>query len=507
MLTRVAYGRARFTLPGLTADARGVVSGRQLALRLSSVDRATSFLRILSAGGCPDEVWAGMRMVYARAAGGIRELVVLVPHTSTEVSDGIARAARMASGQAYTGTSRHFVQYRDRNAPFGYDAESLASDPADFVFYALDRTDACRLEGELAPDRFILRMQPRRNDQDTGASRTRNPFASREGSRFYLTVRRGLGPTLAEYLFRAGVRSEAVVCDPETESPFNPVSPFWLFRLHEPPPRLHGLLQSTPGLRLYRPVLDNVAVALGFSHPLNLEGCRAALPRSQFVLFPPPPEKVILFPSVPEFASLGVLVRIAVPSADDHAPLSVASRPAEEIEVPLRLRASSSGGARAVATLIPWTRVSWLRRICYALPATALGGYRVALLEAGVLVVAPDRLEGIPFGQLLEEAAPGVLVPVGARFHPAVSPELIRERLGPKGNAVWVFPSLGASPLAVPDAGFQPLERRIVANVVPPDGSRAAPLVPMAPLREPAGAPEVENDPLGLLPVWGIGKQ
>ena len=77
-----------------------------------------------------------------------------------------------------------------------------------------------------------------------------------------------------------------------------------------------------------------------------------------------------------------------------------------------------------MAALIPWNRVPWLQRLCYAMPTSALRNVRVAPLERGVLVRASDVLEGFPFGTLFEQAAPDVLVPVGMRVVPAVSPAL-----------------------------------------------------------------------------------
>src|SRR4029077_9533067 len=93
-----------------------------------------------------------------------------------------------------------------------------------------------------------------------------------------------------------------------------------------------------------------------------------------------------------------------------------------------------------VAALVPWARVPWLQRLLYALPPTVLRAHRVALLERGVLLRATDALEGIPFGTLLEAAAPDVLVPLGTRLRPAVSRELIAQRLGATGGALVIFP-------------------------------------------------------------------
>src|SRR4029078_8862424 len=100
-------------------------------------------------------------------------------------------------------------------------------------------------------------------------------------------------------------------------------------------------------------------------------------------------------------------------------------KPRPDLALALRLEPGGVASGPTVAALIPWNRVPWLQRLCYALPTSALRNYRVAPLERGVLVRANEVLEGIPFGTLFELAAPDVLVPVGMRVTPAVSPSLL----------------------------------------------------------------------------------
>src|SRR5262249_54415060 len=150
-----------------------------------------------------------------------------------------------------------------------------------------------------------------------------------------------------------------------------------------------------------------------------------------------------------------------------------------------------------VAALIPWNRVPWLQRLCYALPTSALRNYRVALLEHGVLIRAGEMLEGIPFGTLFKLAAPDVLVPVGTRLVPAVSPSLLVERLGAVGGATVVFPERTAAPFLVPADALVPLELRVVGALTPPPPERLA-----HGHEEPlADRVEIENRPMGPMPL------
>ena len=132
--------------------------------------------------------------------------------------------------------------------------------------------------------------------------------------------------------------------------------------------------------------------------------------------------------------------------------------------VPLRLEPVGEGPPRPRAVLVPWAQSGWLRRLLFALPASALRSYRVAFLEVGVLVLAGERMEGFPFGQLLEELIPGALVPVGTRLRPALSPDLLAERLGISEGSLCVFPALEAPPFRVARESFELLERRALAR-------------------------------------------
>jgi hypothetical protein len=150
----------------------------------------------------------------------------------------------------------------------------------------------------------------------------------------------------------------------------------------------------------------------------------------------------------PNFVALGDLVRIR-PAASEEPRSTGVPAATDPLVVPLRLEAVTEGPPRPRAVLVPWAQSGWFRRLLFALPASSLRSYRVAFLEMGVLVLASDRMEGIPFGQLLEELIPGALVPVGARLRPALSPDLLAERLGISEGSLCVFPALGAPPFRV----------------------------------------------------------
>jgi hypothetical protein len=505
MLSPVGFGQARLTLPGLVPDARGVVTGRELVARFPTLDRLIWFLRLLSAERAPDELWLGLRVLQARSALGLREVLALMPNPPGQAADLVARAARSAGGQCFTGSGRHYVQYRDGRAPFGYDTGEISHEPADVTLYATDSTAPYRVAGELSFERLLFGLEPRRRP---GRLEALVPVG--EGTAIYLTARRGLGARVIEHLFRAGVRAEASLCEPERPSAFGVATAFWLIRIEELPPRLVPLVARTPGVVPYTPVLDNVLVATGYAHPIHLEACRAVLSGERLLLFGPPPAGITVLPAAPAFAAVGDLVPLRAPPVLDAPVVAVQTSAPPPFEVPLRLEPAPSLYPRAVAAWVPWSQASWLRRLCYALPPAALRGHRVALLEPALLVLGPGpgglgELGGLPFGQLLDEAGPGILVPVGMRLTPLVSPRQLAERLGVTEGTYLVFPAPRAAPVRVVGAQIESLERHILAQ------ARIDPMRPASARRMAAPAdetvpPDVVHDPLGPWPLWGLRK-
>lgn len=493
MLERVAVGQVRFNLPGLTLDGRGVAAGRQMAVRFGAVDRLVSFLRILSSEQSLDDVPGGLRILFVRSGAGLREVVTLMALPSTGWGDAAARAARSAHGEAYTGGGRHLVLWRDSTAPLGWDLSAPPTEAGDVVLHGLDGASPCDIESELSLQKLLLRLEPQRDPS------VREP----PGDELYLTVRRGLGPTVAAYMMRSGVRAAAALVDAGTgEGAFGRGRSVWLLRLAGAPRRMSGLLAATPGFELFVPAGAHVAVAYGYRHPIHLDACQSVFPADQMVFFTAHGAPLVVAP-MPPLAPVQDIVEIKAPSLVDPRLVGLKASVPPPLSVPLQLVAGKAGRARVCAALLPWSQASWLRRVCYALPGTTLAGHRVALLERGLLVLSPADLAGLPFGTLLEEAAPSVLVPAGHKITPAVAPDLLAARTGATGGAFVVFPGAGEPPFRVPGAALVPLERHLLAELDIAAESSSERIVVTA--TEPVPI-DIENEHLGPMPLWGVGR-
>ena len=504
MLERVGVGQARFTVPGLAADNRGAVMGRQMVVRFSTLDRLVTFLRLWSGEQALDDVQPGLRLLQARTPGGPRDALAKFSVVSSSLVEPIVRAARLAGGQCFTGAGKHFVQVRDAQAPLGYDVATLepAADDVDLVLYGADRAWSYAIERELPFETLLLQLELQRGGDD---------HAQTPRDAFYLAVRRGLGPMVIDYLHRAQRRHPAfriavALCEARADSALLREPPVWLMKLSETPPRLLGMLSSTPGLTLFTPVADNVAVATGYRHPIHLGACRQALPTERLFMFSPEPRGVSVVEPAPVFLPIGDLVRLGGRGASLQPSPAVegrAFRPAttDALALPLRIEPAPVAAWRATAALVPWQQVAWLRSLCYALPASALRNYRVAVLERGVLVIAPDALSGFPFGQLFHAPGQGLLVPLGWELRPRVSPVELASSAGATGGTWVVFPGPDAPPFRVPAESSGALQASALGEHPLADASVERGHVDPRPVATPV---EIENRPLGPMPLWGL---
>src|SRR6185312_1958165 len=237
-----------------------------------------------------------------------------------------------------------------------------------------------------------------------------------------------------------------------------------------------------------------------FRHPIHLESCRASFPSDRLHLFSP--RGVVEVAPLPALAAVEDLVRILPPASERAEPRAAAPGGRADLAVALRLE-PGGGPGRAVAALIPWTQAAWLQRLVYALPPSALRAYRVALLKRGILIRSAEGLEGMPFGTLLQLGAPEVLIPLGTRLVPAVSQAILSERLGAVGGAMVLFPGLGTAPLRILAEAIVPFERRLLAELEPAVANLEALGQRERPVEEPV---VIENEPLGPMPLWGLGR-
>src|SRR5580693_4755529 len=135
MLDRIALHQTRLRTPGLGLEGKGVALGAKGLVLLPSLDRLVAWLSVYTREHSLEDLMPSLQIQIVRSKLGTREITLSFAAESSDRMDRVAETARLVGGFTFTGTSRHFVQYRDAAAPFGYDAQQLLGSEAAIALY------------------------------------------------------------------------------------------------------------------------------------------------------------------------------------------------------------------------------------------------------------------------------------------------------------------------------------------------------------------------------------
>lgn len=447
MLQKVAIHQTRLRIPGVGVDARGVCMGARGLVLLSGLDRLVAFLAIYTHEVALTQVLISMKLELVRSPLGAREVAVSFDAISSDVMDRVAEVARLTGGFTFTGTSRHFVQYRDAAAPFGYDTVELLKSNAEFCLYHDTFSQAYGLERTLDLRQLVERL-----------SAEPNAMPRFDGGTAWVLAASALGPPLLRHLAALGIAASATLL-PAADRLGLGTDP-WLFRLESVPPRVRGLLTHTPGLSLFLEKTAGAAVAFGFEHPLALAAC-PVFRAGELVLFPGAnqPAVVLDLPSV--FAPVATLVEPRLPRVLPDAGVQVSTAGLPRVSTHVRLLPSVSSSRRIAAARLVGSETEQLRKLSYVVSPETLAETKIAATDVGVFLLAPERGQPIPLGALYAEAGERIYVPLGYELVPRLAPELLLGSMQiPEGHLLF-FHGDGTSS-ALPEAAFAPLAQALL---------------------------------------------
>lgn len=495
MLEQVALGQSRFMTPGVAPDPRGVALGRFGLIQFPTLEGVVSWLRLYSSEGSLDELLPSLQILRVRTPLQGRELLLRIPAASSYVMDAAARCAQLVGGATFTGTTKHFVKYRDERSPHGYDAAEITALPAGahLMLHSDDFSQSYAKEGEISFDKLLFRLSLKR----VPGARALDEEARKE---LVLVVERGLGEGVIRYLWRNQIEASVGLVRPQGQSAFDELgrsAQFLLLRVKELPERVLDLFYSTPGIDLFRPQGSNVAIQHGFDHVIDLGSCGTVFDVNRFYLFWGHDDRVDVIVGPLELSGIEHLTHLEIDIEGPDKRSNLVIDKIDPVSVSMRLGPALKPPTRVVGTLIAPEQANWIKRLVYLLPPSVLRGHRVAITDRGVLLVADGEIDVIPLGNLLVELAPGLLIPAGMELVPRVAPEVLAATLGHGAGVLTIFPPTG-EPFQIGDASLVPLERRALAKLEVED----ALVVPMS--HEPLGNPEVVNDPLGRFALWGF---
>ncbi len=487
MLDRIALHQTRLRTPGLALDAKGVALGAKGLVLLASVDRLVGLLAVCSRDRTLADLAPGLEMNVVRGALGTRAITFECAAESSDRMDRLAEAARLVGGVAFTGTTRHFVRYRDPTSPFGYDASEVVATDAALALYDDVSSQTYAIEQPVGLRSLLLQLMPRpdASPKDDAVPRI-------------LVAEPGLGPALVHYLVRSNVAGEVCVAEWPPESVLDD-APLrrWILRIPELPERMRPLLRTTPGIRCFVPAGTGVAVEAGYRHPVELRSCPLfdpdglVLNRGQG-----DPWQIAKLPPMGELTALArVELRAGGPAL---APALAPSGDAPSVRVALQLTASSKPWRRVTATWIRPAELPLLRRLAYALPRATMAGAEIALTDRGAVVRSAAGIDGIPIGTFFVEVQPNLYVPAGHDVTPAVMPEVLARAFRLTPSHV-LFVGFDGRPVAIEQTAFGPLEWSLLET--PPWDTPVAQTIANALNDE---AIELKAGPIGFMPLRGV---
>jgi hypothetical protein len=489
-LERAALHQTRFRTPGVSPDTRGVALGQKGALLFPSLDRVVAFFRAYGDDGSLDEILPSLSIRRVITPLRTRELLVLLAAESSYRMDRVAAVARLAGGLVFTGTSRHFVKYRDAASPLGYDVAELFDQAADAIVYHDAFRQVYTFEREIPFRELVLKLEPFRALPGEGRAAP---------TRLWVSAEIGIGHALVGYLFRWRVRARVALAEWPSQSAFDDVpTRLHVFDLEEAPSRVITLLRSLPGVHVFEPLGASFGVELGWKHPIALESCQSLFSGGALTLFRGDGKVTIVDP-VPPFAPVRSLVRstLALETASNVAQgLPLAGGPSA-MKLDLRLAATNAPWRNVVATIVPIAQREWLAKLLYVIPQRTLESLRIALTERAFYLLDAAGIEGVPLGRFYGEVAPRIYVPAGMTLVPAVMPAVLEDLVRDRGGGHVFFEPESPAPSVVSNEAFGPVSRRVLREI-------AGQVVHAeAPDRVDPPLPTLQYGPETRFPLWG----
>ncbi|MCL2723973.1 MAG: hypothetical protein FWD69_05990 [Polyangiaceae bacterium] len=453
MLERIALHQTRLRTPGLSLDGKGVALGGKGLVLLPSLDRLVAWLAVYTREHSLEDLMASLQIDVVKSRLDTREITLSFTAESSDRMDRIAETARLVGGFTFTGTSRHFVEYRDAAAPFGYDATELISTDATLVLYHDRFTQVYQADKSVELRSLLLRLMPHVD-----------PSTNDEDGPRIIVAEQGLGPALIHYFVRSRVDGEVSVGEWPPQSAFDdsPVRRY-VMRIPELPKRMRPLMAKTPGITTFLPVSPGAAVEIGYRHPVSLRACPVFDPNG-LVLLRGRGDDAWSLDKTPQMGDLRAFARVELRTATAVDTIDALHTDAPEpVRVPLRMAPSTAPPRNVTATWIALTELPLLRRIAYALARETILQTQIAITKKGVLLRSRGGIEAIPLGTFFVEIHPSLYTPAGYDITPAVAPEIVHRALGTSSSQV-VFIDTNARAIAVDETAFAPLEAALLES-------------------------------------------
>ncbi len=466
---------ASLTFPGLQADARNILVGKQgiiwLPTDIEEKKPDTVFNRLVQLLGALSQASDLPGQVRLRQQGKLGDALLFLTPTDPDASnlsafyDIASSAARLVNGRFYIGEGNAFVQYRDDNAPRGYDVPDFTPPKP------VERKQSVLLIAHWGSRQLEMKQFSEVSIVDFCLQVTPVPDVVQALPHLvYALVQPALYPILARYFRAHHLRyrlahlqreKEAHILFEITPRPGAPVG-------QAVPAFILDYLSRMPRVTLLLPALQTgnrqILLEWGCRFPLHLPHTANAFGSDEMVVLSTGLYANLRVHPPPQFFDGDQLTTV-------HAPQQIGKnlqpRPANKeksLHLPVLLRPDTGPTPPVAALILSNQEMGWLRQLLYRLTGNAFEAYSVCQGKEGtVLHGGTHPVEGIPFGIPLRRLGDTeIFIPLRSRFVPDLPRSILRHALNIQEN-VYTFLT-ETYRLDLKTADFYPLSRMLVAD-------------------------------------------
>lgn len=459
--------------PGLRVDGRNILVAPQGMIRLdrdSSQDRAATrfdlLVRLLAY--LSRQISLPGHVSLWNTQGGAEALVGITPPDPKAVDlsrfyDLVSEAAALSGGLLYIGKEGLFIQYRDGNAPRGYDVRDVEI-PDQGKIYLVDKRGTHLFRPKNLSEEplgsFLLRVPPLPD------SSTVLPEVA------YALVEPALYRMLARYFRAHNLRYQVARFNAKEKNGLV------LFEVAPRPPEsksdvvpafVLSYLTSLPGCEVFIEMASDsdrqILVAWEQRYPCQSSNILEAFPQNSLLLFTKGPDFSNLCVSpAPTFFEGDELISVRPPR-----PGRIELAPVDDLEdlpleIPVRLVRDDRPSPFPAALILDPKELGWLRRLIYRIPGDLLSKYMLCRGEEhSVLLGEGIPMDLLPFGIPLRRVQDtSLFIPLRSRLSPALPWSLLVKALKIK-DAYHTFFTEGFR-IDVPQNAFVPLSHGLVTE-------------------------------------------
>jgi hypothetical protein len=459
--------------PGLRIDGRNILVGPQGMIRLGqdsiesrAAKRFDLLVRLLTYISRHIPLHGHVSLWNMQEERGA--LVGITPPDPKSVDlsrfyDLVSEAAVLCGALLYIGTERLFIQYRDGNAPRGYDAKDVKI-PDEGNIYLVDKRGTHLFSpddlSEEPLDCFLLRVPPLPD----------NKIVLPEVA--YALVEPALYRMLARYFRAHNLRYRVARFDAKERNklvlfevaPMLPASTSDVI-----PAFVLSYLTSLPCCEVLIELASDsgrqILAAWKHSHPCQSDNILDAFPRDSLLLFTKGRDfsNLCIHPA-PTFFEGDELISVRAPR-QIRADLTPANGTEDlPLEIPVRFVKDDRPSPFPAALILDPVELGWVRRLIYRIPGEVFSRYMLCRGEKhSVLLGEGISMDRLPFGIPLRRVQDtSLFIPLHSRLSPALPWQLLAKALKIRDD-YYTFIAEGFR-IDVTQNAFVPLSHGLVAE-------------------------------------------